>query len=91
MAKTNPSRETGVIMAIILLLLFFYVYQRVQIFRLGYNIKSIEKQLGVLEKDNSFLQLKISSLVSPEHIASEVKRLGLGLAPPKEKQIVRVK
>lgn len=91
MAKTNPSRETGVIMAIILLLLFFYVYQRVQIFRLGYNIKSIEKQLGVLEKDNSFLQLKISSLVSPEHIASEVKRLGLELAPPKEKQIVRVK
>lgn len=91
MAKTNPSGETGVIAGIILLLLFFYVYQRIQIFRFGYNIRSIEKQLGVLEKDNSFLQLKISSLMSPDHIASEVKRLGLDLVPPKEKQIIRVK
>lgn len=91
MAKANPSREMGVIAAIVLLLLFFYVYHRIQIFRLGYNIRSIEKQLGVLEKDNSFLQLKISSLMSPNHIASEVKRLGLDLVPPKEKQIIRVK
>lgn len=91
MAKVNPSRRTGIVVGIALLLLFFYVYQRINIFRLGYKMRNIEKQLGLLEKDNSLLQLKISSLVSPDHIASEVKRLGLDLVPPKEKQIVRVK
>lgn len=91
MAKTNSPKRTGVIVTIILLLLFFYVYQRIQIFRLGYKIRDVEKKLGVFEKDNAFLQLKISGLMSPEHIAREVKRLGLGLVPPKEKQIVRVK
>lgn len=91
MAKANPSRETGFIAGIILLLLFFYVYQRIQIFRLGYRIRNFDKQIGALEKDNSILELKISSLMSPDHVASEVKRLGLELVPPKEKQIVRVK
>lgn len=81
----------GIIITIILLLLLFYVYQRVQMFRLGYKIRNIEKQIGVLEKDNSFLQLKISSLVSPERIEREIKRHGLDLIPPKGKQIIRVK
>lgn len=89
MSKTIPN--TSVVLTIILLLLFFYVYQRIQIFRLGYKIRNVEKQLTVLEKDNSFLQLKISSLISPEHISAEVKRLGLDLVLPKEKQIIRVK
>lgn len=91
MARTNPSKQTGVVVAIILLLLFFYVYQRIQIFRIGYRIRNIEKQLGGVEKDNSFLELKITSLMSPDRIASEVKRLGLDLVPPKEKQIIRIK
>lgn len=51
----------------------------------------MEKQLLALEKDNSILQLKIAELINPEHISSEVKRWGLDLAPPKEKQIIRVK
>lgn len=91
MPRANPSREMGFISAIILLLLFFYVYQRIQILSLGRKIRNVEKQLGVLEKDNSFLEFEISSLMGPDHIASEVKRLGLDLAPPKEKQIIRVK
>lgn len=91
MAKGSSSKQTGVIVTIVLLLLFFYVYQRIQIFQLGYKIRNIEKKLGVFEKDNAFLQLKISGLMSPERIAKEVRRLGLDLVPPKERQIVRVK
>lgn len=90
MAKPNMP-NTGIVVTIILVLLFFYVYQRVQIFRLGYKIRNIDKQVEALEKDNLFLQLKISSLVSPERISAEVKRLGLDLVPPKERQVVRVK
>lgn len=90
MGKTNIPYTT-IFLTLFLILLFFYVYQRIQIFRLGYKIRSIEKKIGAVEKDNSFLQVKISGLVSPEHIEMEVKRLGLDLAPPKEKQIIRVK
>lgn len=78
-------------MTIILVLLFFYVYQKVQIFRLGYKIRNIDKQSKVLEKDNSFLQLEVYRLLSPSHISAEVNRLGLGLMPPKERQVIRVK
>ncbi len=88
--KTKIS-DTGIVITIILITLFFYVYQRVQIFRLGYKVRSIDKQAKALEKDNSFLQLEVYKLLSPSNVSAEVKRLGLDLAPPKEKQIIRVK
>lgn len=90
MPKTNVSNTT-IIAGVVIILLFFYVYQRIQIFRLGYKIRNIEKQSFAFEEDNSFLNLKISGLISPEHIAKEIKRLGLELVSPKGKQIIRVK
>lgn len=90
MMKTKIS-NSGIFLTLILVLLFFYVYQKVQIFRLGYKIRNIDKQLTALEKDNSFLQLEVYRLLSPEHISAEVNRLGLDLIPPREKQVIRVK
>lgn len=90
MAKANIS-STGVIVGLILILLFFYVYQRIQIFRLGYNVRNVERRWKAIEKENTFLQLKVTTLVNPEHIASEVRRLGLDLEPPKKRQIVRIR
>lgn len=83
--------NAGAVVAIVVLLAFFYVYQKVQIIRIGYKVRSVEKQTSVLQNENSMLHLKISTLISPEHIASEIKRLGIDLVPPKEKQIVRIK
>lgn len=88
--KTKVS-DTGIILSIVIVLLFIYVYQRVQIFRLGYKIRDIDKQIKALEKDNSFLHLEVYRMLSPAHISAEVNRLGLMLAPPKEKQIRRIK
>lgn len=90
MAKVNISNTT-IAAGVILFLLFFYVYQRIQIFRTGYKIRTVERAAAAELKDNSFLNLRISELVSPERISEEVKRLGLDLMPPKEKQIIRVK
>ena len=59
--------------------------------RLGYKIRSVDKKTKVLKKENSFLQLNISSLESPEHIAEEVKKLGLDLHPPEEDDIKRIR
>lgn len=87
----NKISDTGIILSIIISLLFIYVYQKVQIFRMGYKIRDIDKQIKALEKDNSFLQLEVYRMLSPAHISAEVNRLGLGLVPPKEKQIRRMK
>lgn len=89
-----PKREisnTTILLAMTIMLLFFYVYQRIQIFRLGYRIRSAEKKSLEIEKENLFLSLKISGLVSPERIQEEIKRKGLDLVPPREGQIVRIK
>lgn len=93
MAKSSniPLPRLAIIIAIILIVSFLYVWQRIQIFHLGYKIKSAEKRLSKLQEENTVFQLKISSLQSPQNIKKEVKRLGLDLGPPKERQIVRVK
>jgi cell division protein FtsL len=90
MAKETVSRF-GLVIGAVVLLLFFYVYQRIQILRLGYKVRDVEKKITEKEKENASLKLEIVKLTSPEHIAAEVKRLNLGLEPPKEKQIIRAK
>ena len=90
MGRMNVSR-TGVIAGIVLVLLFFYVYQKIQIFRWGYKIRKIDKQLRAVVKENNYLQLRISGLVNPERIAAEVNKQGWDLAPPKAKQVIRVR
>jgi cell division protein FtsL len=90
MAKETVSRF-GFVIGVVVLFLFFYVYQKIQILRLGYKVREVEKKIFEKQRENDYLKLEIVRLSSPEHIATEVKRLNLELMPPKEKQIVRVK
>ncbi len=90
MAKETVSRF-GFVIVVIVSILFFYVYQKIQILRLGYKVRDVEKKIAEKQKENAALKLEIVKLTSPEHIAAEVKRLNLGLQPPKEKQIIRAK
>lgn len=90
MPQKTLSRA-GIIVVVFVLLLFFYVYQKIQILRLGYKVRTVERKIGALEEENSILQLNISRLISPERITAEVRKLGIELVPPKEKQIIRVK
>ncbi len=78
-------------MGIILVLLFFYVYQKVQSFRLGYKIRSTEKELLTISEENNLLLLKISRLVNPERIAALVKKQEWDLVPPRRAQVIRVR
>lgn len=91
MGKSNNLRRVMVFIVIILTVSFLYVWQRIQIFRLGYKIRSSEKRLGKLQEENTVFQLKISSLLNPKNIKKEVEGLGLNLRPPKESQIIRIK
>lgn len=91
MIKFSGVPKIGIIIGIVLILSFLYVWQRIQIFRLGYKIRSTEKKLGEIVEKNTVLAMRISSLESPQNIKKELDRLGLDLAPPKEKQIVRIR
>lgn len=91
MAKFRNVPRAGIIITVILIVSFLYVWQEIQIFRLGYKIRSSEKKLYELQEENTVQQLNISTLVSPQNIKKEVDRLGLNLSPPKEKQIIRIK
>lgn len=91
MAKFRNIPKVGIIIIVILIVSFLYVWQEIQIFRLGYKIRSSEKRLCKLQEENTVRELNISSLVSPQNIKREVNRLGLNLKEPKESQIVRVR
>lgn len=90
MPKETISR-LGLVIGVVVLLLFFYVYQKIQLLRLGYKVRDVEKKTAEKQQENASLKLEIIKLMSPEHIAAEVKRLNLDLMPPKEKQIIRAK
>lgn len=91
MPKSNNLPRAGIVIAIILAISFLYVWQRIQIFRLGYKIRIAEKNLDRLQEENTVFGLQISTLVSPQNIKREVEKLGLNLRPPKEKQVIRVR
>lgn len=91
MAKSNNVPRVVFVILLIVAVAFLYVWQRIQIFRIGYKIREHDKRILVLREENSRLQLKISGLTSPREIKKKVEEMELDLVPPKEKQIVRVK
>ena len=91
MARSSNISKLLVIIGLIIGLSFLYVWQKIEVFSLGYKIRAIQKQINKLQEENTVLHIKISTLLSPEHIEKEVKRLGLRLRPPSQEQIVRIK
>ena len=66
--------------------LLFYVWQKTQNVRLGYEISSIQAQCDKISQDNIGLELKISSYLSLEKLDAVAKKKGL--AAPTEKNII---
>ncbi len=90
MAKNIRFKRLGLVVVLVIGLSFLYVWQRIKIFRIGYEIRNTEKRLVKLREANALLQLKISSLTNPRHIKQQVENQDMDLAPPQERQIVRV-
>ena len=62
----------------------FAVEQRARAIRHGYSIQHLENERRQLIDENRTLQSEIATLMRPERIASEVRRLGLPLVDPSE-------
>jgi len=79
-----------VVILSIVTVLMLYVGGKVQFYRLGYKIHTLEQEKKDLERSNRSLRIEASSLSSPARIEDiAVKRLGM-VRPAKE-NIVMVK
>ncbi len=72
------------------LLVFVFVWERVDVVRLGYQIERLKTQKIVLERERDQLQVKFSALTAPERIA-KVATEKLGLVPPQQGQVLMVR
>src|SRR5437764_13852985 len=70
-------------------LLLLYVWERVEIVRVGYQVERLKVKKGALERERDELQVKLSALTSPERIA-RVATEKLGLVPPQRGQVILV-
>ncbi len=73
-----------------LCLVFVFVWERVDVVRLGYQIERLKSQKVLLERERDQLQVKYSSLTAPERIA-KVATEKLGLVPPQQGQVFMVR
>jgi cell division protein FtsL len=71
------------------LLVFVFVWERVDVVRLGYQIERLKIQKVLLERERDQLQVKFSALMAPERIA-KVATDKLGLVPPQQGQVLMV-
>jgi cell division protein FtsL len=71
------------------LLVFVFVWERVDVVRLGYQIERLKTQKISLERERDQLQVKFSALAAPERIAKMATEK-LGLVPPQQGQVLMV-
>jgi len=71
------------------LLVFVFVWERVDVVRVGYQIERLKVQKVLLERERDQLQVKFSALTAPERIA-KVATEKLGLVPPQQGQVLMV-
>jgi cell division protein FtsL len=79
----------GLIFAVVTTLILLFVWERVDVVRLGYQIERLKSQKILLERERDELRVRLSSLTSPERIArAATERLNMVL--PEKGQIVLV-
>ena len=69
--------------------LLFYVWGKVDVVRLGYELDALLQKKAALTQERDRLQARLSQLTAPERIASEAGDK-LGMRPPGERQVVLV-
>lgn len=68
-------------------LVLLFVWERVDIVRIGYHIERLKAQKVLLERERDELQVKLSGLTAPERIA-RLASDKLGMLQPEKGQVV---
>lgn len=75
--------------ALLLLVSLFFVWSRLQLVHLEYEISSQETRLRNLQQETKALRLEVATLNSPGRI-EQIARRELALRPPTPEQVVMV-
>ncbi len=81
--------RTGIALAVISLVLLF-VWERVDVVRVGYQIERLKSEKAALQRERDELRVKLSGLTAPDRIA-RVAMGQLGMVRPRQGQVVLVK
>jgi len=74
-------------LAVLMVVSLFFVWSRITVVNLEYNISSLGNQMRQLEQDNQKLRLEAAHLRNPERIEREA-RSKLGLRMPTLEQVI---
>ncbi len=69
--------------------LLLFVWERVDIVRVGYRIEQLKTQKISLQREQDELRVKVSALTAPDRIAKAATEK-LGMIPPQSGQVVMV-
>ena len=72
-----------------LCLVFTFVWERVDMVRVGYHIERLKHEKTILERERDELRVKVSALSAPDRIA-KVASEKLGMTRPQQGQIIMV-
>lgn len=72
-----------------LCLVFLFVWERVDIVRVGYRVERLKVEKTKLERERDQLRVKVSSLSAPDRIA-KVATEQLGMVLPQKGQVIIV-
>jgi cell division protein FtsL len=70
-------------------MLLLFVWERVDIVRVGYRIEQLKSQKISLRREQDELRVKVSALTAPDRIAKAATEK-LGMIPPQSGQVVMV-
>ena len=69
--------------------LLFYVWGKVDVVRVGYELDTLLKKKAALTQEHERLQARFSQLTAPDRLASEASAK-LGMRPPRARQVFLV-
>ncbi len=70
-------------------MLLLFVWERVDIVRVGYRVEQLKTQRIALQREQDELRVKVSALTAPDRIARAATEK-LGMVPPQPGQVVMV-
>ncbi|MBM4138853.1 MAG: cell division protein FtsL [Nitrospira sp.] len=73
-----------------LCLVFLFVWERVDMVRVGYQVERLKQEKTVLERERNQLHIKVSSLSAPDRVA-KIATERLGMAPSQRGQVIVVR
>jgi cell division protein FtsL len=76
-------------MCVGLCLVFLFVWERVDMVRVGYQVERLKQEKTVLERERDQLRIKVSTLSAPDRVA-KVATERLGMVPPQRGQVIVV-